>query len=53
MEIEYNYCFRPGYYSEEWLIEIINGEEFDLLVFIDAIKDFSPNVLKGSFDEFL
>jgi hypothetical protein len=53
MEIEYNYYFRPGYYSEEWLIEIINGEEFELRVFLDAIKDFSPNVLETTSDEFL
>ena len=53
MKTEYNYRFRPGYYSEKWLIEIINGEGFDLRVFLDAIKDLSPKVLKPTNDELL
>ena len=47
--MKYTYKFRPGYGSNDYLIEINNAEQFDravIDVFFNAIEKVSPLITK-------
>ena len=51
--MEYVYKFRLGYGSDENLIEIVNAEQFNGVVFnvfLDAIKELSPSNVNANLD---
>ena len=54
--MKYIYRFRPSYGSEQYLIEIVNAEQFDgsvLHIFLDAIKEVSPTTSPANLSLFL
>jgi hypothetical protein len=46
LEVKYDYLFRPGYHSKKWLIEIVNGDELHVNIFLDSISKLSPKIVE-------